>query len=451
MFLDEATIDVRGGKGGDGCKSFRREKFVPEGGPNGGDGGRGGSVYLVADDNTDTLSVFASRKKFEAQKGQNGMGALCGGHDGEDLLLPVPPGTEVVEILTDYAGEETTKKLGDLVRTGDKMLIARGGRGGFGNAHFKTSTRQAPDFAELGEPGHLRRLKLDLKLVADAGIIGYPSVGKSTLISVISAAKPKIAAYAFTTLVPNLGVVNVADRSYVVCDVPGLIEGASEGKGLGDKFLRHIERCGVLLHLLDISRAFGEDGTVDPKMLVADYKAIRKELKAYSPTLEAKRELVILNKTDLINHESESVEKALKKAKIPVFMSISTATRHGIDDLVKKLLKIVLEERGKRTVAAAENEEKAKATPETPVLRPHLAADQMGAFKVETRPDGSIHVHGARLEQFTQMTNFMNEQAVQRFKNVIDRVGLIKTLKKHRKSDTMPVYIGGVRVDEHLG
>jgi GTP-binding protein len=451
MFLDEATIEVRGGKGGDGCKSFRREKFVPHGGPNGGDGGRGGSVYLVADENTDTLSDFASRKRFEAEKGHNGMGQLCGGRDGEDLLLPVPPGTEVVEFVTDDKGEEQVRKLGDLVRNGDRMLIARGGRGGFGNAHFKSSTRQAPDFAELGEPGHLRRIKLDLKLVADVGIIGYPSVGKSTLISVISAAKPKIAAYPFTTLIPNLGVVHVGERSYVVCDVPGLIEGASEGKGLGDKFLRHIERCGVLLHVLDTGRALREGEEPDPQALIDDYRMIRKELKAYSPTLAEKRELVILHKTDLVNHETAALEKALKKAKISIFLTVSSATRFHVDELMKKLLKVVLEERKARTAAAAEMEQKAADAPAVPVLRPHLAKDQMGAFRIEARADGSVHVTGDRLEQFTHMTNFGNDEAVQRFRDVVDRVGLLKALKKHRKSDAdTPVFIGDVQVTPYL-
>ena len=236
MFLDEATITAIGGNGGRGCVSWRREKYVPKGGPDGGNGGRGGNIYIIADENTDTLSDFASTKKFSAQKGRFGSGRNKNGKDGEDLFLKVPPGTTITD-------SSDNTEVADLSTHGDQCLVASGGRGGFGNAHFKSSTRQRPDFAELGEPGEEREVQLELKLVADVGIIGFPSVGKSTLISVVSAAKPKIADYPFTTLVPNLGVVDVGERSFVVCDVPGLIEGDSEGKGLGDTFLKHIERC----------------------------------------------------------------------------------------------------------------------------------------------------------------------------------------------------------------
>ncbi len=446
MFLDEATIEVSGGRGGDGARSWRREKYVPMGGPNGGDGGKGGDVILVADENTDTLSDFSSRKRFEASKARFGGGQLRGGADGPDLVLPVPPGTVVIEILTKDDGTTEEKTLGELVKSGDKMLVARGGRGGYGNAHFKSSTRQAPDFAELGEPGEVRNIRLDLKLVADVGIIGYPSVGKSTIISVISAAKPKIAAYAFTTLVPNLGVVHVSGRSYVVCDVPGLIEGASEGKGLGDKFLRHIERCGVLLHVLDLTRAMNEDSTIDPAKLIADHQAIRKELQAYSPLLAGKKELVVLHKTDIVNHETSDIEKALKKAKIPVFLAVSSATRHHVDELMKKLLKIVMDERKLRI--AAEKDGKDEPAAERPILRPHLRDDRMSDYRVEKR-GGAVHVSGARIEQFTVMTNFMSEDAVKRFLDVVERTGLKKAIHKHR-TGSEPVWIGKTRVDAHL-
>ncbi len=446
MFLDEAIIDVTGGHGGKGCVSWRREKYIPMGGPDGGDGGKGGDVYLIADENSDTLSNYASRKKFEAPKGRFGSGQLRGGKDGEDLLLPVPPGTEITEFTA--AGK---KHVIDLVHAGDRFLIARGGRGGFGNAHFKSSTRQAPDFAELGEPGQTRKIKLDLKLVADAGIIGYPSVGKSTLITVISGAKPKIADYPFTTLIPNLGVVSVSGRSYVVCDVPGLIEGASEGKGLGDKFLRHIERCGVLLHVLDIRRALREGEKPDPTQLVDDYKAIRKELKAYSPALAEKRELVILNKTDLVNDEIEPFLKALKKAKIAVFLDISAATQHNITELKKKLLKIVLDERQKRLTG--ERKERETEESAVPVLKPHLLSDKMGSYRVDTDKAGAVRISGNRLEQFTVMTDFTNEGAVNRFKDVLDRVGVLKVIRRQQKlqeGKEVKVYIGKTRVDEYV-
>jgi GTP-binding protein len=445
MFLDEATITLKGGNGGRGCVSWRREKYVPMGGPNGGDGGKGGDVYLVADENADTLSDYASRKKFEADNGQYGMGQNCGGKDGEDLELKVPPGTVVYELPS--MGSGNSEVLAELIEHGDRFLVCYGGRGGYGNAHFKSSTRQRPDFAELGEPGEEKILRLELKLVADVGIIGYPSVGKSTLISVVSAARPKIGDYPFTTLVPNLGVVHVFDRSYVVCDVPGLIEGASEGKGLGDTFLRHIERCGVLLHMLDLSRSLVEGGEPDVQVLVNDYRAIRKELEAYSPTLSRKRELVVLNKVDLIGNKAEVVAKALKKEGIPLFVALSAATRFGIDELKASLLPIVLEERETR-----EQERMhllAQEQKKLPVLRPHLESIRMGAYRIEQKENGDICVFGKRLEQFTKMTDFDNEGALRRFLNVVERVGLKKALLSLWDGKS-PIFIGDMRIEQYL-
>ena len=448
MFLDEAKIEVFGGDGGKGCVGWRREKYVPRGGPDGGDGGRGGNVIIIADTNTDTLSDFASRKKFEAEKGDFGSGSNRAGRAADDKILRVPPGTSVMEL--NPKDPNDTKLLADLWQPGDQVVVAYGGRGGFGNAHFLSSTRQRPDFAELGEPGEHAYLKLELKLVADVGIIGYPSVGKSTLISVISGARPKIAAYPFTTLVPNLGVVTVSDRSYVVCDIPGLIEGASEGKGLGDKFLKHIERCGILLHLLDLSRALEEDNVVNVQKLVDDYKAIRKELHAYSPALEEKRELVLLNKCDLIGDDVVKIEKELKKHGIEIFMSISAATKGHTEELTKKLLPLILEERKNREVLAREVAEKEAS--ELPVLKPQQHSIKMGAYRIERRVDGSIVVVGQRLEQFTKMTNFDAVGGLQRFRDVTERVGLTKALKQFRKDDSedTPVYIGMIRVDEYI-
>ncbi len=449
MFLDEAIITMQGGKGGKGCVSFRREKYIPMGGPDGGDGGDGGSIYLVADENADTLSIFTTAKRFEAEEGTGGGGRNCGGADGGDLYLKVPPGTLVTQLSGDGLPDgEEEMPLGDLTHHGDVLLVARGGRGGYGNAHFTSATRQAPDFAELGEPGEQKQVRLELKLVADVGIIGYPSVGKSTLISVISGARPKIAAYPFTTLVPNLGVVKAHDRRYVVCDVPGLIEGASEGKGLGHEFLRHIERCGALLHVLDIERALGEGGTVDADLLVKDYKAIRKELEAYSPVLSGKRELVVLNKADLVNFETKDVEKALKKKGVSVFAVISSATRTGIDDMTKKLLPVVLEERENRHKRELEEQEKEAA--EVPVLRPHMEDSRMRSYRIVEKPDGSIHVTGRRLEQFTIMTDFNKPNAVRRFRDVVERIGLVKAIEKINPARTKPVFIGKVQVEEHL-
>ena len=444
MFLDEAIIEATGGAGGRGCVGWRREKYVPHGGPDGGDGGRGGDILLKADENTDTLSMFASRKRFEAEKGGFGRGSNKNGKVGEALILAVPPGTTVLTV----APDGSTTLLADLRLHGENVVVAQGGRGGFGNAHFVSSTRQKPDFAELGEPGEHVFLKLELKLVADVGIIGFPSVGKSTLISVISAARPKIAAYPFTTLIPNLGVVNVHDRSYVVCDVPGLIEGASEGKGLGDKFLKHVERCGVLLHVLDISRALEEGGVVNAEKLLADYHAIRHELVAFAPHLEHKRELVLLNKADLIGEAITEVEQSLTERGVPIFLSISAATRLNTDLLTEKLLPIILEERQKRERDTEEEQEKIDAS--LPVLRPQTTSNKMGSFRITQREDGAVVITGKRLEQFTRMTDFQAAGAVQRFRDVVDRIGLRKALNPYRKVEDVHIYIADMRIDEYL-
>ena len=431
MFLDEAIIDASGGDGGRGCVSWRREKYVPKGGPDGGDGGRGGDVVLVAGENTDTLSDFASRKRFEAQNGNFGSGQNKGGKDGKDLVLLVPTGCTVQAIQDD--GRHVL--LADLAHNGDRAVIARGGRGGFGNAHFVSSVRQRPDFAELGEPGEKRHVKLELKLVADVGIIGYQSVGKSTLISVVSAARPKIADYPFTTLIPNLGVVSIGERSYVVCDVPGLIEGASEGKGLGDQFLRHIERCGALVHLLDVSR---ED-------IVQDYKIIRKELKAFSPKLAEKRELVVLNKIDLLGNDASLFEEELQKNGIAVFASISAATTFGIKDFINKLFPIVLEEREKREIQQTSKQENQQPV----ILRPYLTSNHTAAFTIEENPEGTFLVRGKRIEQIAIMTNWMSIGGTTRFRDIASRTGLVKSLEKAGANENSTVFIGEVNVSAH--
>lgn len=430
MFLDHAVITVSGGKGGNGCVAWRREKYVPEGGPAGGDGGRGGNIIIQADPNTDTLSIFSSRKKFTAKDGEKGGGANCAGHDGEDVILHVPPGTMVY----DMTDEAKPRLIADLQTVGDQLIAGRGGKGGFGNAHFKTSVRQAPDFAELGEPGEVKKVRLELKLVADVGIIGYPSVGKSSLIAAVSRARPKIADYPFTTLVPNLGVVNVSGREFVLCDVPGLIEGASEGKGLGYQFLQHIERCGILVHLLDVSR---DD-------IVTDYKAIRRELKTFSPELAKKTEFVVLNKIDLVGGDAKPWMDALKKAKIKVAGALSAATHEGTSELMKKLLPAVLEEKEKRALRAEEPlDEK-----DLPVIQPHLLSDKMGAFRIEHTPEGIV-IRGKRLEQFTAMTDFKNASGRSRFRDVAQRIGLIRALSKEMQPGE-EIYIGKRSVKEFL-
>lgn len=432
MFLDQATIQVSGGSGGNGCVSWRREKGEPRGGPNGGDGGDGGDAIVLADPNADTLSDFASRKRFKAENGEGGRGKNCAGHNGQDLILRVPPGT----ILSEVQEDGSTKQIADLSNSGDQMVVAHGGRGGFGNAHFTSSTRQAPDFAELGEPGETRRITMELKLVADAGIIGYPSVGKSSLIAAVSHARPKIADYPFTTLVPNLGVVSVVGREFVLCDVPGLIEGASEGKGLGHAFLKHIERCGILIHLLDVSR---DD-------IVADYKAIRKELNNHSPALSERHEFVVLNKVDLVGNDAAPWLAALKKAKIKVFGSISAATHHGTNDLMKALLPAIIEERDRRRLA---EEILSDDLNELPVLKPHLLVDRMGAFRIERRDEGVLMVSGKRIERLVAMTDIQSIGAVNRLRNVFERIGLKKAVEREMKPGDR-VFVGEKRVDEAI-
>src|SRR3954467_7170380 len=304
MFVDEVDIHVTAGNGGRGCLAFRREKRVPRGGPSGGDGGHGGSIYIAASAHTNTLINFRFHPEFDAERGQHGQGSNCTGSDGADLVLPVPIGTLVYEKTDDP--QQPYRLVADLSREGERVLVAKGGRGGMGNARFATSTNRAPRKVQPGEPGEVKDLRLELKLLADVGLVGFPNAGKSTMISRISAARPKIADYPFTTLVPNLGVVRISeDRSFVVADVPGLIEGAHRGQGLGHQFLRHLERTKVLVHLVDMSGATGRNP-------VEDLDIVRKELELYQPTLAAKPQIVVANKMDAVDpsHDDEVVALA---------------------------------------------------------------------------------------------------------------------------------------------
>jgi GTP-binding protein len=332
-FIDEAALLVRSGAGGDGSKSFRREKYVPFGGPDGGDGGRGGDVVLQADRNLATLIDQRMRREVRAEAGAPGAGANKTGRSGEDMIVRVPVGT----IVREADDDPDAPPLADLASDGARCVVARGGRGGRGNARFATATRQTPDFFEPGKPGEERRLRLSLKLLADVGLVGFPNAGKSTLLSRISAAKPRVAAYPFTTLVPNLGVAEVGERRFVVADLPGLVEGASQGAGLGDRFLRHVERTRVLVHLIDVGGALLEGE--DP---LARYEQIRAELAAYASTLAQRRELVALNKIDLVADRAPiaEIESALRARGREVFR-ISGATGEGVAELLARAARVL--------------------------------------------------------------------------------------------------------------
>jgi GTPase len=328
-FLDEAKVYIASGAGGDGCVSFRREKFIEFGGPNGGDGGRGGDVVVEAVTGLNTLIDYRYQQHFKAQRGGNGMGKDRAGANGKDVVLKVPIGTQVYE-------EDGETLLADLTQVGERVTISKGGNGGFGNAHFKSSTNRAPRRANPGQPGEERTVRLRLKLIADAGLIGLPNAGKSTFLAAVSAAKPKIADYPFTTLHPQLGVVRVDEREFVLADLPGLIEGAHEGTGLGDRFLGHTERCRVLLHLVD--------GTSDDAG--AAYKIVRGELEAYGQGLIDKPEIVALSKADAMSLEAVKLQSAkLKKASRKTPLILSSASGQGVTEVLRALFKVIDAER----------------------------------------------------------------------------------------------------------
>ncbi|MGZ5431825.1 MAG: GTPase ObgE [Thermoanaerobaculia bacterium] len=340
MFIDQATIRVKAGDGGHGCIAFRREKFVPKGGPSGGDGGTGGSVWIVASRRLNTLYHLQFQREWKAGRGQHGMGSNCSGHDGEDVTIELPVGSVIRD-------KVTSEVVADLAHDGERVLIAKGGRGGWGNQHFATATRQAPRFAQDGNPGEERELFIELKLIADVGLVGLPNAGKSTLISVISAAKPKIADYPFTTLVPNLGVVSADDsQTFVVADIPGLIEGAHEGHGLGDQFLRHVERCSTLVHLVDLS------ANETPEQ---DADVIARELELYSPTLAQKPRIVVGSKLDSeVPGNSDKLREYARAHGYP-YHAISAVVGEGVRELVRMLARSVREHaaRAEEALAAA--------------------------------------------------------------------------------------------------
>jgi GTP-binding protein len=340
MFIDQATIRIKAGDGGNGCVAFRREKFVPKGGPSGGDGGEGGSVYVVATRRLNTLYHLQFHREWRAGRGQHGMGSNCSGQHGGDVIIELPVGSVVRD-------KSTGGVLTDLTQEGQRVLVAKGGRGGWGNQHFATSTRQAPRFAQPGDAGEERELFIELKLIADVGIVGLPNAGKSTLISVISAAKPKIADYPFTTLVPHLGVVRADDdQTFVVADIPGLIEGAHEGHGLGHEFLRHVERCSILVHLVDLSVNDHPD---------ADAEVIARELELYSKTLAEKPRIICGSKLDSAIPGNSEKLRAYAERDGYDYCEISSVTGKGVQELVRKLAAFVREHQEKDVALSAQS------------------------------------------------------------------------------------------------
>lgn len=431
MFVDQVHIHVKAGDGGAGCMSFRREAHVPKGGPDGGDGGRGGNVVLEADPSASSLIEYRFKHHFKAQRGTHGKGSRMHGADGEDLVLRVPVGTEVRE----YDDESRTSGsfIADLTRPGEQLIVASGGHGGRGNIHFVTPTRRAPAFAELGEPAEECWIELEMKLMADAALIGMPSVGKSSIIASISAARPKIADYPFTTLVPNLGVVQSGDESFVVADVPGLIEGASAGRGLGTEFLRHVERSVLLLHVLDAS------GSWEGRSPVEDYRIIRNELVSHMPELADRPQFVVLNKIDLVAVEqwltplrelldAEDLERAGGNpyadsySPTPLF-AISAATGDGLETLVRACAHKVHELR----LAAAEAAREAAGQQYDRVweLQRHQRDRQ---FSVANLGGGVFKVSGKAVERMVVQTEWENAEAIAYLQRRLERFGVEKAL-----------------------
>jgi GTP-binding protein len=427
MFLDQVTIDVKAGKGGDGMVAFRREKYVPDGGPAGGDGGRGGNVILVVDEGLRTLMDFRFNRHFKAQPGENGMSKGMHGRGSEDMYVKVPEGTTVRDA-------ETGVLLGDLLEHGQTLVVAHGGRGGRGNTRFATPRNPAPEMAENGEPGQERKIELELKVLADVGLVGFPSVGKSTLLSVISAARPKIGAYHFTTLVPNLGMVNMPDgRSFVAADLPGLIEGASQGVGLGTQFLRHIERTRVILHVIDMSGMEGRDP-------YEDYVAINNELASHNLRLLERPQIIVANKMDMPDAEENLKKFKAELAKeqedefadpIPVF-PISGVTRQGLEPLLSATADLL------------------DVTPEFPLYEEEIEEDvvQYGfvsdepAFSIDRDADATWVLSGEKLEKLFKMTNFDHDETVMRFARQLRGMGVDEALRARGAKDGDIVRIG---------
>ncbi|MDB5177635.1 MAG: obg, GTPase obg [Candidatus Saccharibacteria bacterium] len=417
MFVDTAKVLVQAGKGGDGAVSFRHEIYVDKGGPDGGIGGKGGDVIFEATENLNTLIDFRYKPELKAQPGANGSKTNRAGRSGEDLIVKVPMGTVV---------KRDGLVIADLIHNGEQKIIAVGGDGGFGNAHFKSSVRQTPRMAELGEQGEVFEAELELKLLADVGLVGFPNAGKSTFLSVVSNATPEIADYAFTTLTPNLGVADIDETSLLIADIPGLIEGASVGKGLGDAFLRHVERTSVLLHLIDV---YTND-------VAAAYKTIRLELASYSPELLGRPEVVALTKVDGVDDDIVAMQMdALRDVigKAPLF-AISSSAHKGIKEVLRELHTQVVKRAKEETEKLIEDDDN------LPVIR--LGDDQV-ALSWHVKKDGDIfRVTGHKIEKFARRTDFSNFEGLNRLRDIMKKMGISHELRRAGAEGVSIIQIG---------
>ncbi|HHV60545.1 MAG TPA: GTPase ObgE [Clostridiaceae bacterium] len=416
MFIDVANIYVKAGNGGNGAVSFRREKYIPAGGPDGGDGGCGGDVILEVDENIRTLMDFRYKRKYIAESGQNGSSQNRTGKDGENLIIKVPAGTII-------KNTDTGDVIADLTKPGQTFIVARGGRGGKGNQHFATPTRQVPNFAKSGEIGEERNITLELKLLADVGLIGYPNVGKSTILSMVSAARPKIANYHFTTIEPNLGVVSVGEgSSFTMADIPGLIEGAHEGVGLGHEFLKHIERTKLLVHVIDIAGSEGRDP-------IKDFYDINRELERFNSALSKKPQIIAANKTDIPGYEEnlEKLTEEMKDKNIRVF-PVSAAANKGLRELILHVWEML------------------NKIPDTVLVE---VPEQKKVYKVEEeepftiiKENGVFIVEGNWARRLVMSTNFDNYESLQYFQRALVRKGVIKSLEQMgiEEGDTVRIY-----------